>query len=164
MPHFRKLDVVVHVVSPPFMVPLAGRLGLSRHIGLGWASPWPLARHHDAAQEELAAPYAPRFLALQGAPEAGAPHGALPAHGLGCLDVLRGLCEEQVRVLGAWQHGPSTRHRHDDPGRTPYSWYGLRFQPRRARCNGGGGGPVHVDPLSSSRPCPSALAEVARAR
>jgi hypothetical protein len=123
--------------------------GLGRDIGLGWASPRPLAGHHGAAQEELAAPYAPRFLALQGAREAGDPHWAFVAHGLGCLDVLRGLCEEQVRALGARQHGPGARNRHDGRGRTPYSWYGLRFQPRRARCNGGGGGPVLVDPLSS---------------
>ena len=97
-------------------VPLAGRLGLGRDIGLGWASPWPLAGHHGAAQEELAAPYAPRFLALQGAGEAGDPHWAFEAHGLGCLDVLRGLCEEQVRALGARQHGPGARQ----PARWPW--------------------------------------------
>jgi hypothetical protein len=151
-------------------------VGLGRNFGLGWPPSRPLARHHRAAQDEFATPYAPRFLALQGTREAGDPRCTPPAHGLGCLHVLGGLSEEQVWILGARQHGPGTRYRHEGPGRhgrshplrrragralaspgSPYAWYGLRFQPRRARCNGGGGGPVHVDPLISRRSCRSGL-------
>src|SRR5437870_5562318 len=85
-----------YTFSPPFAFPPAGRPGLSRYIGLGWTSSRPLAGHDRAAQEELATPHPPRLLALQGAGEAGDPRRALQAHGLGCLDVLRGFCEEQI--------------------------------------------------------------------
>ena len=58
MPHLRKLDVAVHVVSPPFSVPLAGRLGLGRDIGLGWAPSRSLA-WHDVPRRTSSPPHTP---------------------------------------------------------------------------------------------------------
>src|SRR5215469_8297165 len=71
--------------------------------------PRTLARHDRAAQEQFAAPDAPRLPALECPLKAAEPCSASPAKRLRRLDVLRGLGEEQFRVFGAGKI-QATRH------------------------------------------------------
>src|SRR4051795_7042596 len=69
-----------------------------RHL-LARAAPRALARDHNAAFEDLAAPDAPRLAAVEGAGQARRPHGAVGAEALRELQLGRTLGEPQLRVL-----------------------------------------------------------------
>src|SRR3954451_24552627 len=66
-----------------------------RHL-LARAAPWALARDHDAAFEDLAAPDTPRLAAVERAGQARRPHRAVGAEGLGELQLGRALGEPQL--------------------------------------------------------------------
>src|SRR3954453_472421 len=74
---------------------------------LAGPAPRSLARDHDAALEDLAAPDPPGLAAVQRAGQAGRAHRAVGAEGLGELQLRRALGEPQPRVLDpARQRGP----------------------------------------------------------
>ena len=86
--------------SYPFRA-VAGRESCRHRLGqrvLPRPAPGTLARHHDSAHEQLAAPDTPRLAPLQRAGQAQVAHRAVPAQRLRRLDVGRRLGEEQIRV------------------------------------------------------------------
>src|SRR3954462_2808449 len=76
--------------------PVAG--ASCRHL-LARTAPRALARDHEAAFEDIAAPDAPGLAAVERAGQARRPHGALGAVGLGLLELCWVLGEPQFRVL-----------------------------------------------------------------
>src|SRR3954453_4920928 len=77
----------------------AGRLG--RHLVLAGSSAGALAGDHCSLQEQLAAPHTPGLPPLECAGQTLGTDRAVLAEGLGHLDVLRGLREEQLGVLAS---------------------------------------------------------------
>ncbi|SQD99638.1 hypothetical protein FMEAI12_5500032 [Parafrankia sp. Ea1.12] len=65
---------------------------------LAWAATRALAGHDTARHDEFTSPDSPRFVPVDGGRQAGEPHRAVHAHGLGGLDVRRGLSEEKLGV------------------------------------------------------------------
>src|SRR4051794_39806569 len=72
---------------------------LRGYLVLAGTAAWTLAGDHHSCLEQLSAPDAPGLPALQGAGEALGPDRAAQAEGLGNLDVLRRLGEEQLWAL-----------------------------------------------------------------
>src|SRR3954451_21887173 len=100
--------MIVPSVSSPAL-PAGGRetfcgsvgsvAGASRRHLLPWTASRSLARDHDAAFEDLAAPDAPGLAAVQRAGQARRPHGAVGAEALGTLQLGRALGEPQLGGL-----------------------------------------------------------------
>src|SRR3954449_4813978 len=114
-----KLMIVPSVSSPA--TPTGGRgtfcgsvgsvAGASRRHLLSWAASRSLARDHDAAFEDLAAPDTPGLATVEGAGQARRPHGAVGAEALGKLQLCRALGEPQLRVLDPARQGTPRRGR-----------------------------------------------------
>jgi len=66
---------------------------------LAGTAAWPLAGDHRSLEEQLSAPDAPWLTSFESTVEAEVSHRAVPAQGLGELDVGRRLGEPQVRVV-----------------------------------------------------------------
>src|SRR5579862_9727356 len=82
---------------------------VERGVFLPRTPPRALARHDRAAQEQFAAPDAPRLPPIECALKAAEPRPASPAERLRRLHVLRAFGEEQLRVFGAGKI-QATRH------------------------------------------------------
>jgi len=78
--------------APPDLTLGSGRDLLAR------ATARALAWNHHTLDEQLGAPHAPRLAPLDGSGQARGAHWAISTHGLGSLDVLGRLGEEQLRV------------------------------------------------------------------
>src|SRR4051794_20305525 len=87
----------VGFVSSWVLIGTAGESG--GHLVLSGSATGPLAGDHRSLQEQLTAPPSPGLPPLEGSGQTLGAHRAALAQGLGNLDVLRSLGEEQLRVL-----------------------------------------------------------------
>jgi hypothetical protein len=90
--------VVLVVLGGPAGTP-AGGDGLGRHLVLARTSAGALAGDHRSVLEQLSTPDSPRLTPLEGAGQALTADRAVPAQGLGHLDVGWCLGEEQLGPL-----------------------------------------------------------------